>query len=138
MEENVVTGVVRETGLTFLITSIGVNLGKACVLGGRITFEAAVEVLVFTMLLLSDITYNMANCENVIDGHLIILAYLHLRDGCCSVVQGPQGEQSGHAISGGGVGGGGGRYWLEVCAELLVESALRPGGLVGEMMFAAT
>ena len=34
--------------------------------------------------------------------------------------------------------GGRGRSWLEVCAELLVESALRPGGLVGEVMLAAT
>ena len=65
-----------------------------------------------------------------------ILTHLHLRDGCCGVVQGPQGEQSGHPITGGG--GGGGRRWLEVCAELLVESALRPGGLVGEVMLAAT
>ena len=67
-----------------------------------------------------------------------IWTYLHLRDGCCGVVQGPQGEQSGHPISGGGGRGGGRHRWLEVCAELLIESALRPGGLVGEVMLAAT
>jgi len=57
VEENVVTGFVRGAGLTFLKTFIGVNFGIACVLGGRITLEAVVAVLVFTMLLLSDITF---------------------------------------------------------------------------------
>ena len=55
MEEKVVTGFARIAGLTFLSTFIGINLGRTCFLGGRMTLEV-VDVLVFTMLLLSDIT----------------------------------------------------------------------------------
>ena len=55
MGEKVVTGFVCGACLLFLSTLIGVNLGRKCVLGGRITLEEE-EVLVLTMLLLSDIT----------------------------------------------------------------------------------
>ena len=62
--------------------------------------------------------------------------YLHLRDGCCRAVQGPQSEQGGHTGAGGA--GRAGRELQVRRVKLLVESALGPGGLVGEVMLSTT